>query len=63
LAELKAGSSRAEMIQRLGTPAYSIGMPEGEHYVERCRFRSGRDSIASIELRDGLVVVIDKAVP
>ena len=58
LAELKAGSTRAHMIRKLGTPSYSIGIPEGEHYVERCRFRAGSDSIASIELRDGRVTAI-----
>ncbi len=61
LAELKAGDSRADVIRRLGAPAYSIGMPDNGQYIEKCRFRAGGDLIATIELRDGVVTSIDKA--
>lgn len=63
LSELHAGASRAEMIRRLGPPVYSIGMPDGGRYLERCRFRAGDYNIATVELRDGIVDTIDKAVP
>ncbi len=58
LAEVKAGASRADILALLGPPAYSVGIPEGSHFVERCRFRAGQEDLAIIEFRDGRVAAI-----
>lgn len=60
LTTVQAGAHRAEVIAKLGQPAYSIATPEGEHLFERCRFRAGSENLASIEFRDGVVTSIDR---
>ncbi len=55
---LQNGATRREVFATLGQPSYSIGMPDAGHYVERCRFRSGGEDLAVIELRDGRVTAI-----
>jgi hypothetical protein len=60
LSALHAGAPRTEVFAKLGQPAYSIGMPDGSHYIERCRFRMGMENLASIEMRDGYVIAIDR---
>lgn len=63
LVTLHTGSSKAEVLAKLGEPAYSIGIPEAGHFVERCRFRTGTENLAAIEFRDGLVSGIDRIAP
>ncbi len=54
------GSTHAEVLAKLGRPAYTIAMPDGAHYIERCRFRAGFENIVSIEFRDGIVATVDR---
>jgi hypothetical protein len=58
---INKGARRASVIASLGPPAYSIDMPEGEHMVERCRFRAGSENVGIIEFRDGVVETVDRA--
>lgn len=60
LESLKPGVFRTEVIAQLGPPAYSIGIPDGGHFIERCRFRSGFENVATIEFRDGYISAIDR---
>ena len=60
LAIIQTGARRAEVIAKLGPPAYSIANPDGEHLIERCRFRVGPEDLAAIEFRDGVVAAIDR---
>jgi hypothetical protein len=60
LEQIHPGATRAEVLARLGQPAYTIGMTDGGTYLERCRFRAGLENIASIEFRDGVVATVDK---
>jgi hypothetical protein len=57
---IQPGASRDQVFAKLGQPAYSIGMPEGGHMIERCRFRLGSENLASIEFNDGIATVIDR---
>jgi hypothetical protein len=63
LGNLRTGVPRAEVFASLGEPAYSIGIPEAGHYIERCRFRAGMENLASIEFRDGYLSGIDRIAP
>jgi hypothetical protein len=60
LGSVQVGAKRAEVVALLGAPAYSIGMPDGGHFVERCRFRTAKEDLAVIEFRDGHVTAILK---
>lgn len=62
LGELKPGDTRELLVKKLGEPVYSIGMPESGQFVEKCRFRAGVEPVASVELHDGVIVSIDKAI-
>lgn len=57
---IQAGASRETVIAKLGRPAYSIGIPDGDHMIERCRFRLGAESVAAIEFRDGVAARIER---
>lgn len=63
VAALRTGLTKAEVVANLGEPAYSIGIPEAGHYIERCRFRSGTENLVSIEFRDGYLSGIDRIAP
>ncbi len=63
LGSLRPGASKAVVLASLGEPAYSIGIPEAGHFIERCRFRVGMESLASVEFRDGFVSGIDRIAP
>jgi hypothetical protein len=60
LEQIRPGTTRADVLARLGQPVYTIGMTDGGTYLERCRFRTGLENIASIEFRDGVVAAVDK---
>jgi hypothetical protein len=63
LSTIAPGASRADVLKKLGKPVYTIAMPDNGYYVERSKFRSGGETIATIEFRDGVVASIDKAAP
>jgi hypothetical protein len=60
---LRSGVPKSDVFAALGKPAYSIGIPEGGHYIERCRFRVGMENLVSIEFRDGVLTGIDRIAP
>ncbi len=63
VAALEPGATRGQVIEKLGPALYAVGIPDGSHYIERLRYRSGSDFIAAIELRDGIVTHIEKPPP
>jgi len=57
-ATVKIGDSRADVINRLGTPASAITIPGDEGTTETLSYRTAPDRTVRINLRDGRVVEI-----
>jgi hypothetical protein len=60
---IRPGATRAEVVAKLGKPAYAIAMSESGTFTERCRFRAGSENLASIEFRDGIVAKVSRLAP
>ena len=64
LAAVTPGMTRQDLVSRLGAPSYTIAMTGDDgRQVERMRFRSMDEDIATVEVRDGVVASVTKRAP
>jgi hypothetical protein len=59
LLDLKTGSTRDELIAKVGTPFFKVIIPDENHSLEIYRYRSEGQDAAVVNLVDGIVASVD----